>query len=127
LSPNRPCLEPHCPYYAEVRGRCRDHYRQRERERNRFRRADAKQGAAIRVYHSAKWLNTRRRVLADNPICEDCGKELATEVDHRTPLSEGGDPYALDNLSPKCGPCHWRKTAREAREAAGRGRFDDAA
>jgi 5-methylcytosine-specific restriction endonuclease McrA len=88
------------------RGRCTYHYRLRERERNRIRRADAKQGFAIKVYHSARWLNTRRKVLAENPVCEDCGKALAAEVDHRTPLSQGGDPYALSNCSPLCSPCH---------------------
>jgi hypothetical protein len=32
--PKSPCLEPNCPNFVEVKGRCREHYRARERERN---------------------------------------------------------------------------------------------
>jgi 5-methylcytosine-specific restriction protein A len=87
------------------------------------RRADPDQGRRVQIMHSKKWTVTRRRVLTANPICEDCGNRLAEEVDHRTPLSAGGDPYALENLAALCRPCHWRKTARENRG----GKFPDAA
>jgi len=61
----------------------------------------------VKVYHSAKWLNTRRYILAGQPLCE-CGK-LAQEVDHIVPLSRGGAPYALENLQPLCSECHREK------------------
>jgi 5-methylcytosine-specific restriction enzyme A len=113
----RPCLEPGCPNVIEAgskyRGRCKEHHLQRERERMARRRADPDKGKRLKVYHSKKWLMTRKRVLSSNPMCENCGERLASEVDHRIPLSQGGDPYALTNCSPLCGPCHWRKTARE--------------
>jgi 5-methylcytosine-specific restriction enzyme A len=96
---------------------------ERERERNRRRRADPDRGRSIAIRHSKKWLMTRKKVLAENPLCEDCGQRLAEEVDHRIPLSQGGDPYAIDGLSALCRPCHWRKAARE--NAAGG--FPDAA
>jgi 5-methylcytosine-specific restriction endonuclease McrA len=42
------------------------------------------------------------------------------EVDHITPLSEGGDPYRLEGLQGICSPCHWAKTAREGGKGKGR-------
>jgi 5-methylcytosine-specific restriction endonuclease McrA len=58
-----------------------------------------------------------------NPaICKVCDQRPSEEVDHITPLSQGGDPWALDNLQGICSPCHWAKTARE--NAAGGGSLE---
>jgi 5-methylcytosine-specific restriction endonuclease McrA len=35
------------------------------------------------------------------------------EVDHITPLSQGGDPYDMNGLQGICVPCHQAKTAAE--------------
>lgn len=70
---------------------------------------------ASRIYSTKKWRVTRRRKLRDSPTCEDCGLELATEVDHAVPIEEGGAPYALSNLRSLCARCHGRKTAGEVR------------
>jgi hypothetical protein len=45
----------------------------------------------------------RKRVLFEQHICAEgnCSK-LATEVDHITPLSQGGDRYARENLQGLC-------------------------
>lgn len=40
------------------------------------------------------------------------------EVDHVTPLSEGGHPFDPGNLQTLCGDCHADKSAREAAERA---------
>jgi 5-methylcytosine-specific restriction endonuclease McrA len=110
--PHKPCAEPFCPRFATSRGRCDEHRKERERERSRRRRAEGKR----RVYDSKRWLVVRSRVLSDNPICESCGERLATEVDHRIPLSKGGAKFDRENLAATCGPCHWGKTAEENRE-----------
>ncbi|MEX2323262.1 MAG: HNH endonuclease signature motif containing protein [Acidimicrobiia bacterium] len=58
----------------------------------------------------------------DGPRCIDCGNRLQLELDHQTPLSEGG-PTSFDNLEPRCEKCHLAKTRRERR----RRRLDRAA
>jgi 5-methylcytosine-specific restriction protein A len=113
MMPHTPCLEAGCPNIATSRGRCDEHRRELERERSRRRRAER----GPRIHGTKKWQTTRLRKLAKNPICEACDKELAVEVDHIVPLNRGGDPYAFENLSSLCSPCHWAKTARENRES----------
>ena len=62
---------------------------------------------------TAEWRNLRRLVLAASDICHVCGKPGATQVDHVTPLAEGGSP-GLDNLAPiHDDPCHRRKSSAE--------------
>jgi 5-methylcytosine-specific restriction endonuclease McrA len=107
------CLEAGCPNDATSRGRCDDHRKAIERDRSRRRRADPDRGKAVKVYHSAKWLNTRKYVLARQPLCI-CGK-LAQEIDHIIPLSEDGAPYALENLQPMCPGCHRDKHRGDGR------------
>jgi 5-methylcytosine-specific restriction endonuclease McrA len=91
--------------------------REYERERSRRRRADPDRGQRVAIYHKKKWLTTRKKVLASDPICRVCGQRLSTEVDHVVPLAQGGDPWDLDGLQGICGPCHWEKSARESRAA----------
>jgi 5-methylcytosine-specific restriction endonuclease McrA len=50
------------------------------------------------------------------PMCELGleGCELwASEVDHKKPLMDGGDPWAWENLQSACHPCHVVKTTEE--------------
>lgn len=45
------------------------------------------------------------------------------DMDHEVPISEGGDPFALENLRTLCYWCHQRETAKgAARRAHGRQR-----
>ena len=47
-------------------------------------------------------------------ICHVCGRPCADQVDHVTPLSQGGSD-TLDNMRPiHRYPCHMEKTQREA-------------
>jgi 5-methylcytosine-specific restriction endonuclease McrA len=55
-----------------------------------------------------------------NPLCEACltvGEiEPATVVDHRVPITKGGDPFpAFDQLASLCESHHNAKTAAEQR------------
>ena len=60
------------------------------------------------------WRRLRERVLARDPICQDCYKrghiQPATDVDHVS-----GDPSdnSMRNLQGLCHSCHSRKTRRE--------------
>lgn len=61
------------------------------------------------------WSGVRRRVLKrDDRTCQSCGAEGGTlEVDHITPISEGGHPFDPGNLQTLCVDCHQEKTAEE--------------
>lgn len=68
-------------------------------------------------YNTAQWQRLRRAHLDQFPECEDCAAigllMLANTVDHRTPISAGGDPFpGHDGLASYCTPCHGAKTAR---------------
>jgi 5-methylcytosine-specific restriction enzyme A len=63
---------------------------------------------------------TRKAALARDPICKVCDNAISTEVDHITPLSEGGDPDRLEGLQGICSPCHWAKTASESGSGKGK-------
>lgn len=104
--PSKVCLEPGCPELASYRGRCAGHARDRERRTHKHKP----------VYNSKRWKLLRRRVLFEQPLCatEGCD-EIATDVDHIVAIEDGGDPWARDNLTGYCHPCHSRKTNREVR------------
>lgn len=105
--PNTRCLEPFCPNAATYRGRCEAHASEREATTHPNRE----------VYRSKRWQVARKKVLQrDGLTCYVCGGP-GRQVDHVTPLSEGGAPYSLANLKVICATCHGRKSAREARNA----------
>lgn len=65
-------------------------------------------------YNTARWRKLRQAKLMDKPLCEYCpphSRQPANVVDHRKPISDGGDPWAWDNLASCCRSCHNRKTA----------------
>jgi 5-methylcytosine-specific restriction protein A len=105
MTPIRICLEPGCPDVATKRGRCDRHRRDLERERSRRRRETT--GG---IFKTKLWLRRREQVLFEQPLCpgingNPCDR-IAEEVDHITPLSQGGAPYRRDNLRGLCSPCH---------------------
>lgn len=58
----------------------------------------------------------RRLVLAEEPVCQACGRAPATVSDHVVPLSAGGRTVR-ENLQGLCGRCSRSKSAREGRAA----------
>ena len=63
-----------------------------------------------------RWAVSRRAALdRDGWRCQFCGRAGRLEVDHITPMADGGQPYDLTNLQALCGRCHIRKTADENR------------
>ncbi len=57
-----------------------------------------------------RWAAARRAVFrraGEAPRYEQRGRLSARfQVDHRTPLHRGGDPYSLENLALLCSACH---------------------
>ena len=100
--PTRLCSTPKCPDPATYRGRCQRH----AKERN----IDTHHNKA--VYNSKRWAVLRRSVLFNHPLCVECG-DIATDVDHITPIHNGDNPYLPANLQPMCRTCHGRKTKQE--------------
>ncbi|MCY4064259.1 MAG: HNH endonuclease signature motif containing protein [Chloroflexi bacterium] len=54
-----------------------------------------------------------RVVRRDNYRCVQCGGAGRLEVDHITPLSDGGAAYDPDNLQSLCRKCHHVKNSQE--------------
>jgi 5-methylcytosine-specific restriction endonuclease McrA len=105
----RLCLEPRCPNPPTARGRGNLHRKERERERSRARRERVKDKQGRSVYRTKMWLQRRKQVLSEQPICALCDNRLAVEIDHIVPLTEGGAPYDRENLRGLCRPCHWQR------------------
>lgn len=66
-------------------------------------------------YNTAQWQRLRLDKLAVEPLCRVCreaGRLVeAQHVDHKRPISDGGDPFpGLDGLDSLCASCHSRKT-----------------
>lgn len=99
--PIRLCLATRCPNPATYRGRCDKHKRQGESKR-----------AGKAIYNTAKWKNTRKAVLAKQPICAHCDNALAVDVHHKVDLADGGAPYDLSNLVGLCKTCHGQESMR---------------
>lgn len=60
-------------------------------------------------------MKLRRRKLRSGPLCEICGREFATEVDHIKELQDGGAEFDWNNLQ-SLGPiCHKAKSAERRR------------
>jgi 5-methylcytosine-specific restriction enzyme A len=81
-------------------------HKEYERDRSARRRK-----ATAGAYKTKRWEMLRRRVLVEQSLCQ-CG-EIATDVDHIVPLSQGGLPYARSNVQGLCPRCHAVKTAGE--------------
>lgn len=58
------------------------------------------------------WRRLRLMVLREQPVCADCQREPATEVDHLLAKRKGGTDD-MANLVGLCKSCHSRKTCRE--------------
>ena len=70
-----------------------------------------------------KWKPYRKKILdRDNWTCAKCG-DYGNEVDHITPISQGGDYWSLDNLQVLCSSCHIEKTRCERGELHGRAEY----
>lgn len=66
---------------------------------------------AYRRGYNREWARVRKAYLRKHPRCSTNGcHELATCVDHKISLEQGGERYNEDNLQSFCTRCHNRKT-----------------
>jgi 5-methylcytosine-specific restriction protein A len=74
-------------------------------------------GSVGSFYSNSAWLKLRNYKRLLNPLCEHCLiLDILTPyhtIDHKTPISEGGEPLDLDNLQTLCKQCHAIKTGKE--------------
>ena len=76
---------------------------------------------ALRKTSGGRWQKLRERILRrDASLCQPCKARghitLAAEVDHITPIHQGGDDDER-NLQAICSECHKAKTAAEQGKA----------
>lgn len=64
------------------------------------------------MYQTQLWRGLRREMLDAYPQCARCGAP-ATEVDHITPIRDGGTFDDPRNLQSLCKGCHSAKTVQE--------------
>lgn len=110
------CLTPGCPRLATRGFRCEVCRSEQTRARREREGTNSARG------YGATWQRLRAMILAEEPLCRECAKEgrteLATDVDHITPIKQGG-PNTRANLQPLCKMHHSRKTMSETRRGAG--------
>lgn len=74
--------------------------------------------ATNKIYHTARWMKTRKMILELEPLCRECKSngiiKEATVVDHIVRIRSGGDPFDISNLQPLCDKCHASKSGRES-------------
>jgi len=67
--------------------------------------------------YDRRWRKCRRAFLHRNPACSADGCDHpASEVDHITPITEGGSVLDFANLQALCKSCHSKKTRRDQRQ-----------
>lgn len=107
--PFRLCKAPLCSSPATYRAYCRRHAQERERAINR---------PGYSLYRTKRWKLLRKRVLYENPLCQAPGcEDIATDVDHITPLFDGGPPLDRSNLQALCKRHHSLKSRQERARA----------
>jgi len=109
------CAQAGCSELVEV-GRCSRHAKVAGQQYDRTRKSPSARG------YDAAWQRMSKAKLAAEPYCQindicrnaPLIRKLATEVDHRIPISVRPD-LRLDweNLQSACKPCHSAKTRRE--------------
>jgi 5-methylcytosine-specific restriction endonuclease McrA len=92
------CL--HCGRHYQppgIRGRCKDCGRA----------YDQRHSIERRTRNSAKWQQARAAARRrDGERCTNCGSSERLQVHHIVPLAEGGEKFALSNLTTLCSDCH---------------------
>jgi len=87
-----PCSEPGCPTITR-HSRCPTH-----------------RGSG----RHPQWRRLAAVILAERLWCEQCGPPTpAAEVDHITPIADGGAELDPDNCQALCQGCHRLKTSQE--------------
>ena len=99
----KPCKWPGCKKLTYDRF-CEFHAKQQSVQ------YEATRETAVQRGYDTRHRKLRKIVLAEQPICQICKREPATEMDHID-----GNPrnVAMENLQGLCKSCHSTKTAKE--------------
>lgn len=108
--PMRPCSHPGCNELAD-RSYCPKHLPQHQKhQRESDKVFDSRRGSAASRGYDANWIAARNIYIKSHPMCEQCLTKnrynLARQVHHIIPLSEGGSRLSFDNLMALCERCH---------------------
>ena len=97
----RPCAHPGCPALVHDPGQryCKEHLRAYRQQQ------DARSGSSAERGYDRNWREVRNRYLAENPVCERCGRYKAEVVHHIVPKQQGGSDDPI-NMQALCGMCH---------------------
>ena len=116
--PLAPCRKPGCPATTRNPGGYCDAHQDYAANRERERQARKE---TLPFYISGRWRRLRDWYIGRHPLCEECGRAPATEVDHIREIRDGGDAMSESNLRALCHRCHMTKTAaaRRLRERQG--------
>ena len=108
--PKKPCSYPGCPKLIPAgTSYCTKH---KQAEQKRY---DQQRGTAAQRGYDARWQRYRKQYITEHPLCinfNECHNPT-TVVDHKQPVSKGGDFWDPDNHQPMCKPYHDRKTAEK--------------
>lgn len=103
------CMETGCKAFAEIGGRCKEHYKATRRPKKK---PDHKSW-----YSNAPWKTLRRKWLQSNPLCVECKRQgiitPADTVDHIRPHKGNWELFMdTENLQSLCKQCHDKKTVK---------------
>jgi 5-methylcytosine-specific restriction protein A len=101
-------------------GRCDEHRRAHNRERERVGEYRDKPWRSI--YKTRRWQGLTKIVRREEPFCRMKCERPTEEVDHIVGLADGGPPFDRQNLQGMCHICHSRKTMEEVRRRGNGGR-----
>jgi hypothetical protein len=114
---NRFCSEPGCTKLAVNSRWCTDH----ENNNRVIRAAKAKREQPTEKWYSLRiWRDRLRPMkLRHDPLCQDCGRAVATQVHHIRGEWKNGGPGAwsmfvdFENMQSLCASCHSKITMAE--------------
>ncbi|KMS71754.1 endonuclease [Streptomyces leeuwenhoekii] len=113
-APPTRCGAAGCHEFVTKRGRCDEH--QPKAWANRARKQD-RYGMSSGTMRALK----KRVAARDHNTCYVCGREAdqgeTYDLEHKTPISEGGSPDDMDNLGLICAEDHEIKSKAEAARA----------
>ena len=97
----RPCAHPGCPNLVRGRNRrfCDEH------QSLEWKRQDARRGSSAERGYGSKWREVQAAYLQSHPLCERCGRTMATLVHHIVRKRDGGSDDPI-NLMALCTLCH---------------------
>ena len=111
--PLAPCRKPGCPAVTRNPGGYCDAH---QAYGDTLRRLRETKKETLPFYLSSRWRKLRDWYIRQHPLCEECGRARATEVDHIREIKDGGDAMSESNLRALCHRCHMKKTAAERRK-----------